>query len=89
MLQEVRQKVEVIRSMKNLKEKVLARQVMLARLGFAPALDNIQPLESTGYYGQCDYVLFYVKGHEETIYRADIGGYLLISNHDKELNVRP
>ncbi len=48
--------------MKNLKERKLAVEMMKRRLGFAPRLEDIIPLESDHYYGKCTYVMFRVKG---------------------------
>ena len=73
--------------MKNLKERTLARQVLRAKLGFAPALENIVPLESSGHFGQCNYVLFQIKNHDDILYRANIDGYLSIEKNGKEINL--
>ena len=61
--------------MKNLKERTFARQVMRTKLGFAPALENIVPLESSVYFGEVNYVLFGVKGNDEVLYRASRDDY--------------
>ena len=71
--------------MKYEKERQLAKQVMQERLGFAPNLTDIIPLESSHCYGQCTSVSFYVKGQELTLYQATNKGYLLITFGDKEL----
>lgn len=64
--------------MKNLKEKQLAKTILMERLGFAPKMEDIIPLESTGGKNYCDYVMFTIKFHEDIIYRVDSGHNITI-----------
>ena len=56
--------------MRYLKERQLAKETLKTKLGFAPKLEDIIPLESSHNNGVCTYVLFYVKGQENIQYRA-------------------
>lgn len=66
--------------MKYLRERKLAKRVLEERLGFAPKMEDIIPLESSGYKRVCDYVMFTIRYHENIIYRASIGGNLEVEN---------
>lgn len=72
--------------MKYLKERQLAQSAMKAKLGFAPTLDNIIPLESSVSHCKCTYVMFQVKGNDQIIYRANANG-LTIETQNKEIEL--
>lgn len=61
--------------MKNLKEKQFAQKCIRLNLGFAPSLESIVLLESTGKNGKVDYVLCEIAGQPLTAYRC--GKYAL------------
>ena len=71
--------------MKYLQEKRLVKQVMQARLGYSPCLEDIIPLESTHEYGVCKSVYFYVKGNETVYYSANSKGFLMITGKTGEI----
>lgn len=56
--------------MRYLKERQLAKETLKTKLGFAPTLADIIPLESSHDNGVCTYVLFSVKGQQDIQYRA-------------------
>lgn len=59
--------------MKYLKERKMAKAWLEILLGFAPKMEDIIPLESSGKGRRCDYVMFTIRYHENIIYRATTG----------------
>ena len=59
--------------MKYLKERKMAQIWLVNLLGFAPKMEDIIPLESSGSRYGLDYVMFTIKYHEDIIYRVTTG----------------
>jgi len=58
--------------MRYLKERKLAQEVLKRKLGFAPKMEDIIPLESGVDNGVCHYVMFTIRHAENIVYRAGI-----------------
>ena len=72
--------------MKYAKERKLAKEVLLNKLGYAPSLENIIPLESEHNHGICNYVLFTIRGGNANVqYRAGTS-FLVMEQLDSEGN---
>lgn len=72
--------------MKNLKERQFAQKCIRLNLGFAPSLESIIPLESSGKNGKVDYVLCEIAGQPLNTYRC--GKYALeIETSSMELSL--